>query len=92
MTPSVRIYQQQRMTSIRTQEHGVLALKFTQTRLETSLSLSKVRPSTKLILRKQETKRYNISTTMNDFNSHSITWCTRIEVDSDSTRNLSISL
>ena len=37
------IYQQQRMTSIRTQVQGVLAFKLTQTRLGISLSLSKVR-------------------------------------------------
>ena len=36
------LYQQQRMTSIRTQAHGVLGLKLTQTRLGVSLSLSKV--------------------------------------------------
>ena len=41
-TPSVVIYQQQRMTSIRTQAHGVLAFKLTQTRLGISVSLSKV--------------------------------------------------
>ena len=40
--PSVMIYQQQRMTSIRTQAHGVLAFKLTQTRLGISLYLSKV--------------------------------------------------
>ena len=36
------IYQQQRMTSIRTQEHGLVAFKLTQTQLGMSLSLSKV--------------------------------------------------
>ena len=33
------IYQQQRMTSIRTQAHGVLALELNHARLEISLSL-----------------------------------------------------
>ena len=41
-TPSVVIYQQQRMTSIRTQAHGVLAFKLTRNRLGICLSLSKV--------------------------------------------------
>ena len=36
------LYQQQRMTSIRTQAHGVLTLKLTQTRLGISVSLSEV--------------------------------------------------
>ena len=36
------IYQQKQMTSIRTQAHGVLAFKLTQTRLGISLSFSKV--------------------------------------------------
>ena len=40
--PSVVIYQQQQTTLIRTQAHGVLAFKLTQTRLGISLSLSKV--------------------------------------------------
>ena len=40
--PSVMICQRQRMTSIRTQAHGVLALKLTRTRLGISLSLSNV--------------------------------------------------
>ena len=35
------IYQQQRMTSIRNQAHGVLAFKLTHARLGISLSLSK---------------------------------------------------
>ena len=48
--------------------------------------------STKIMLQKEETKRCDISTTTNDFNSHPSTWCTRIQVDSDSTTNLSISL
>ena len=37
----VVIYQQQRMTSIRTQEHGLLAFKLTQTRLGISLMYGK---------------------------------------------------
>ena len=37
--PCVMIYQQQRMTSIRTQAHGVLAFKLTRTRLGISLRL-----------------------------------------------------
>ena len=40
--PRAVIYQQQRMTSLRTQAHGVLAFKLTQTRLGVSVSLSKV--------------------------------------------------
>ena len=39
---SVVIYQQQLMSSIRTQAHGVLAFKLSRTRLGISLSLSKV--------------------------------------------------
>ena len=46
-TPSVVIYQQQRMTSIRTQAHGLLAFKLIQTRLGMCLSLSKVWQSQK---------------------------------------------
>ena len=37
-------------------------------------------------------KRCDISTTTNDFNSHPSTWCTRIQVDSESTTNLYLSL
>ena len=37
-----RVYQQQQMTSIRTQARGVLAFKLTQTRLGISPTLSKV--------------------------------------------------
>ena len=39
--PSVRIYQEQRMNSIRTQAYGVLAFKLTHARLGISLYLSK---------------------------------------------------
>ena len=78
------IYQQQRMSSIRTQAHGVLAFKLTRTRigisLSLSLSLSEVWPTTKLMLQKEETQRYDMSTTTNNFNSHPSTWCTRIQV------------
>ena len=86
------ILQQQRMTSTRTQAHGVLAFKLTRIRIGISLSLSKVRATTKLMLQKEETSRYDMSTTTNDFNSHPSTRCTRIHVDSESTRNLSVSL
>ena len=37
-----------------TQAHGVLAFKSTRTRLEVTLSLSKVRPSTTRLLQKEE--------------------------------------
>ena len=39
--PSVMIYQQQRMNSIRTQAYGVLAFKLTHARIGISFSLSK---------------------------------------------------
>ena len=48
--------------------------------------------SIKIMLRKEETKRCDMSTTTNDFNSHPTTRCTRIQVDYDSTRNLSSSV
>ena len=48
------IYQQQRMTSIRTRAHGVLALKVTQTRLGISLSLSKVWQAQKNVTKGRE--------------------------------------
>ena len=79
--PSIVIYQQQRITSIRNQAQVVLAFKLTQTRLGISLSLSLKYGSTKQMLQKEETKRYDISTTTNDFNSHASTPCTRIQVD-----------
>ena len=88
---SVMTYQQQRMTSIRTQAHGVLAFKLTRTLIGISLSfLCKAR--TKIMLQKVETKRSDISTTTNHFNSQASTRCSRIQVDSDCNRNLSMSL
>ena len=86
------IYQQQGMTSIRTQAYGVQAFKLTQTRLGISLSLSKVRQAKKIMLQNEETKRCDISSTTNDLISHPRIRCTRIQVDSCSNRNLSISL
>ena len=75
------MYQQQRMTSIRTQAHGVLGFILTLTRLETSTSLSKLSASTKLMLQKEVTKRYDISTKTNDFNSHPSTRCTQLKLN-----------
>ena len=60
--------------------------------LSLTLSLSKVWPTTKLMLQKEETQRYDMSTTTNNFSSHPSKRYTHIQVDSDSTRNLSISL
>ena len=77
---SVMTYQQQRMTSIRTQAHGVLAFKLTWTLIGISLSLL-CKASTKIMLQKEDTKRCDMSTTTNDFNSHASKRCTRIQVD-----------
>ena len=61
--------------------------------LTTNLSISLyIIAITKLMLQKEETKRCDLSTTTNDLNSHPSTRCTRIQVDSYSNRNLSISL